>query len=217
MRRAHSQRKIQAPNLREHDRRGKCRRAPALEHAVNTLTAAPLRTKRTSIRRFAQAASRGPFARTTDRSRDSFISETMDPASRRAGRSALSSVRHFAPAARMKQQERRQADPGAAHNAGCLENLYGERLAEPMHTAMSELDRAVHVTSRNAERRHSRAQRDANAVTCAPSPPNRAKCASSNRPDSELSAKTGWAVLHRRDPKRAIPMVVRKPRSEASR
>jgi hypothetical protein len=76
-----------------------------------------------------------PFARTTDRSRDPFISETMDPASRRAGRSALSSVRHFAPAARMKQQERRQADPGAAHNAGCLENLHGERLAEPMHTA----------------------------------------------------------------------------------
>lgn len=73
----------------------------------------------------------------------------------------LSSVRHFAPAARMKQQERRPADPGAAHKAGCWKTRFDERLAEPMHTAMSELDRGVLVTVRNAEPRHSRAQRNA--------------------------------------------------------
>jgi hypothetical protein len=54
----------------------------------------------------------------------------------------LSSVRRCAPAARMKRQERRPADPGAAPNAGCLKACMMERLAEPMHTAMSELDRA---------------------------------------------------------------------------
>ena len=73
----------------------------------------------------------------------------------------MSSVRHFAPAVRMKQQERRPADPGAAHKAGCWKTRFDERLAEPMHTAMSELDRAVLVTVRNAEPRHSRAQRNA--------------------------------------------------------
>jgi len=49
--------------------------------------------------------------------------------------------RHCAPAVRKKQQERRPADPGAALHAGFY-NRHEERLAEPMHTAMSELDRA---------------------------------------------------------------------------
>ena len=133
--------------------------------AVNTQTAAPLRTKRMPIRRFAQAVSRGKFVQTTDcaDSRSVLRKLTQDPASRRAGRSALSSVRPCAPAARMKQQERRQADPGAAHNAGLSKARIMNGLPNRC-AAMAELDRAALVTARNAEREsHALSVHDAGA------------------------------------------------------
>jgi hypothetical protein len=100
--------------------RGKCRRAPEVEHAVNTLTRLHQNDAQGKPVRNAPHidGSASPKGREHLLARKSIFGNEKDPASWRAGRDEQSSDRLHIPAVRTKQRAKgRPADPGPPQGA----------------------------------------------------------------------------------------------------